>query len=346
MVLPLTNAQQAAHVAEQLLAEVRRVCHIGPHELVVTGSVGIALYPVDGGDFETLAQRADAAMFRAKDMGRDHYSFFSADMQAQSSRVLRIENALRSAVVLNQLALHYQPQIRLSDRKLVGVEALLRWQHPELGAISPGEFIPVAESSGQILGIGQWVLRNALAQMRHWRDAGHDGIVVAVNLSMVQFRHPGLVEMVRQALDESGVPPSALELELTESIAMDAPERVIAIVQQLCDLGVQLSIDDFGTGYSSFSYIQRLRVHKLKIDQSFVRHIDGDNGNGLHIVRAIVGLAQSLGLESIAEGVETRAQLDALAAAGCNTGQGYYFSRPVPAEQITPLLQAAVLTIP
>jgi len=343
VVLPLTDGQQAAHVAEKMLAEVRRVCHIGAHELVVTGSVGIALYPEDGGDFETLAQRADAAMFRAKDMGRDHYSFFSADMQAQSSRVLRIENALRSAIVLNQLTLHYQPQIRLSDGKLVGVEALLRWNHPELGAVSPGEFIPVAESSGQILGIGQWVLRNALAQMRHWRDAGHGGITVAVNLSMVQFRHPGLVDMVRDALAGSGVPASVLELELTESIAMDAPERVIAIVQQLCDLGVQLSIDDFGTGYSSFSYIQRLRVHKLKVDQSFVRHIGGEDGNGLHIVRAIVGLAQSLGLESIAEGVETPAQAQALAGIGCETGQGYHFSRPVPAEQIAPWLERPVL---
>lgn len=346
VVLPLTNAQQAAHVAEQLLAEVRRVCHIGPHELVVTGSVGIALYPEDGKDFETLAQRADAAMFRAKDMGRDHYSFFSADMQAQSAHVLQLENALRSAIVLNQLALHYQPQVRFSDQKLVGVEALLRWRHPELGAVSPAEFIPVAENSGQILGIGQWVLRNALAQMKQWRDAGHLDIVVAVNLSMVQFRHPGLVEMVRQALEESGVPPHALELELTESIAMDAPERVIAIVQRLCDLGVQLSIDDFGTGYSSFSYIQRLRVHKLKIDQSFVRHMGSGDGSGLHIVKAIVGLAHSLGLESIAEGVETQGQWDALAGMGCNTGQGYFFSRPVPADQITPLLGAPMVVTP
>ena len=346
VVLPLTDGQQAAHVAEQMLAEVRRVCLIGPHELVVTGSVGIALYPEDGGDFETLAQRADAAMFRAKDMGRDHYSFFSADMQAQSSRLLRIENALRSAIVLNQLALHYQPQIRLSDRKLVGLEALLRWSHPELGAVGPGEFIPVAESSGQILGIGQWVLRNALAQMRRWRDAGHVDITVAVNLSMVQFRHPGLVDMVREAIAESGVPAAALELELTESIAMDAPERVIAVVQQLCDLGVQLSIDDFGTGYSSFSYIQRLRVHKLKIDQSFVRPIDSDQGNGLHIVHAIVGLARSQGLESIAEGVETQAQAQALASIGFDTAQGYHFSRPVPADQITPMLGASAAVLP
>jgi len=346
VVLPLTDGQQAAHVAEQMLAEVRRVCHIGPHELVVTGSVGIALYPEDGGDFETLAQRADAAMFRAKDMGRDHYSFFSADMQAQSSRLLRIENALRSAIVLNQLALHYQPQIRLSDRKLVGLEALLRWSHPELGAVGPGEFIPVAESSGQILGIGQWVLRNALAQMRRWRDAGHVDITVAVNLSMVQFRHPGLVDMVREAIAESGVPAAALELELTESIAMDAPERVIAVVQQLCDLGVQLSIDDFGTGYSSFSYIQRLRVHKLKIDQSFVRPIDSDHGNGLHIVHAIVGLARSLGLESIAEGVETQVQAQALTSIGCDTAQGYHFSRPVPADQITPMLGVSAAVLP
>ena len=248
-----------------------------------------------GGDFETLAQRADAAMFRSKESGRDTYRLFSADTQARSLRVLQIENALRSALVLGQWALRYQPQIRLKDRRLVGVEALLRWTHPELGAVSPAEFVPVAESSGQILGIGEWVLRTALAQARQWRDAGHTELVVAVNLSMVQFRHPGLVDMVGRALADSNVPPQMLELELTESIAMDAPEQVIAIVRQLYDLGVQLSIDDFGTGYSSFSYIQRLKVHKLKIDQASVRHL-GEDPSAPHIVRAIIGLTQSLGL--------------------------------------------------
>lgn len=337
IVLPLADAQHAAHVAESLQSEVRRVCRLGHHELVVTSSIGIALYPEDGHEFETLAQCADAAMFRAKETGRDSYRFFSTDMQAHSLRVLQIENALRSAVVQDQLALHYQPQIRLRDRRLVGVEALLRWNHPDLGAVSPAEFIPVAESSGQILGIGEWVLRTALDQARKWRAAGHTGFTVAVNLSMVQFRHPGLVEMVRQALADSGVPPQMLELELTESIAMDAPEKVIAIVQQLFDLGVQLSIDDFGTGYSSFSYIQRLRVHKLKIDQSFVRHL-GEDPSAQHIVHAIIGLAQSLALEAIAEGVETAQQSAILLSLGCDTGQGYYFSRPVPAAQLDGLL--------
>ncbi|MCE1193001.1 MAG: EAL domain-containing protein [Acidovorax sp.] len=339
IVLPLTDAQHAAHVAEKLQAEVRQVCRLGRHELVVTSSVGIALYPEDGREFETLAQRADAAMFRAKETGRDTYRFFSADMQAHSLRVLQIENALRSAVVQNQLALHYQPQVRLKDGKLTGVEALLRWNHPELGAVSPAEFVPVAESSGQILGIGEWVLRTALAQARTWLQAGRADFTVAVNLSMAQFRHPGLVDMVREALQESGVPAQVLELELTESIAMDAPEKVIAIVQQLFDLGVQLSIDDFGTGYSSFSYIQRLRVHKLKIDQSFVRHL-GQDASAQHIVRAIIGLAQSLELEAIAEGVETAVQCETLRALGCQTGQGYYFSRPVPAQELAPWMAA------
>ncbi len=337
IVLPLTDTQQAAHVADELQAQIRRICKLEHHELVVTSSIGIAMYPEDGGDFETLAQRADAAMFRAKESGRDTSRFFSADMQARSLRVLQIENALRSALVLGQLTLHYQPQIRLKDRQLVGVEALLRWTHPELGAVSPAEFIPVAESSGQILRMGEWVLRTALSQARRWRDAGHTGLVVAVNLSMVQFRHPGLVDMVSRALADSEVPPQMLELELTESIAMDAPEQVIAIVQQLYDLGVQLSIDDFGTGYSSFSYIQRLKVHKLKIDQSFVRHL-GDDPSAPHIVRAIIGLAQSLGLETIAEGVETAAQRDVLWELGCYTGQGYHFSRPVPAADLEGLL--------
>ena len=229
--------------------------------------------------------------------------------------------------------------MRLKDGKLTGVEALLRWNHPELGAVSPAEFVPVAESSGQILGIGEWVLRTALAQARTWWQAGRVDFTVAVNLSMAQFRHPGLVDMVREALQESGVPAQVLELELTESIAMDAPEKVIAIVQQLFDLGVQLSIDDFGTGYSSFSYIQRLRVHKLKIDQSFVRHL-GQDASAQHIVRAIIGLAQSLELEAIAEGVETAVQCETLRALGCQTGQGYYFSRPVPAQELAPWMAA------
>ena len=338
IVLPLTDAQQAAHVAEKLQLEVRRVCKLGGQELVITSSIGIAVYPEDGHEFEILAQRADAAMFRAKETGRDSYRFFSSDMQARSLRVLQIENALRSAVVLNQLALHYQPQISLRDGTLVGVEALLRWQHPELGAINPGEVIPIAKSSGQILGIGEWVLRTALAQARAWAAAGHGGITVAVNLSMVQFRHPGLVEMVQQALADSGVSPRMLELELTESIAMDDPEKVIAIVGQLCDLGVRLSIDYFGTGYSSFSYIQRLRVHKLKIDQSFVRHL-ADDVSARHIVRAIIGLAQSLTLETIADGVETAEQRQVLQTLGCDTGQGYHFSRPVPPAQLETFLR-------
>ncbi|WP_139019418.1 EAL domain-containing protein [Acidovorax sp. NO-1] len=338
IVLPLTDAQQAAHVAEKLQLEVRRACNLGGQELVVTSSIGIAVYPEDGHEFEILAQRADAAMFRAKETGRDCYQFFSSDMQDRSLRMLHIENALRSAVVLNQLALHYQPQISLRDGKLVGVEALLRWQHPELGTINPAEFIPVAESSGQILGIGEWVLRTALTQARDWAAAGHRDITVAVNLSMVQFRHAGLVEMVEQALAESGVPPRMLELELTESIAMDDPEKVIAIVGRLCDLGVRLSIDDFGTGYSSFSYIQRLRVHTLKIDQSFVRDL-AEDGSAQHIVRAIIGLAQSLALETIAEGVETAEQQKVLQTLGCDTGQGYHFSRPVPPAQLESFLR-------
>lgn len=331
IVLPLTDAQQAAHVADELQAQVRRICKLEHNELVVTSSIGIAMYPEDGGDFETLAQRADAAMFRSKESGRDTYRLFSADTQARSLRVLQIENALRSALVLGQLTLHYQPQIRLKVRRLVGVEALLRWTHPELGAVSPAEFIPVAESSGQILGIGEWVLRPALAQARQWRDAGHTELVVAVNLSMVQFRHPGLVDMVGRALADSGVPSQMLELELTESIAMDAPEQVIAIVRQLCDLGVQLSIDDFGTGYSSFSYIQRLKVHKLKIDQSFVRDLDND-ANDRAIVSAIIRMAQALGMQTTAEGVETDGQLEFLRSQGCDEGQGYLFSRPLAAD--------------
>lgn len=334
--LPLTTAQDAAHMAELLQTELRKSCQLAGHSLVVTSSIGIALYPDDGRDLETLARHAEVAMLKAKEMGRNHSCFFSPDMQAHSSRVLRIENGLRTAIAQGQMAVHFQPQWCLHDRRMVGAEALLRWTHPELGTVSPGEFISVAEGSGQIIAIGRWVLDTALAQLRRWQDAGHADLTLAVNLSLAQFRHPDLVASVEGALQRAGVAAHALELELTESIAMHEPEKAIAVVQQLADMGVQLSLDDFGTGYSSFSYLQRLRVHRLKIDQSFVRNID--NVRGLSIVRAIVDMSRSLGLTTIAEGVETAGQFAALQGLSCDMAQGYYLSYPLSVAEFDALL--------
>ncbi|MEO8407349.1 MAG: EAL domain-containing protein, partial [Oxalobacteraceae bacterium] len=339
LVLPDTDADGAAHIATKLLETVVQPYQIEQHELTITSSIGVAMYPGDGVDFESLSKCADIAMYRAKQEGRNGFCFFTAEMQARSMRTLQLENALRRALERNQLSLHYQPQVALHNDKIIGVEALLRWQHPELGMISPAEFIPIAEDSGQILQLGEWVLRTAARQCRAWMASMPVPLTMAVNLSAVQFRHPHLPELVIQILEQEGLPPSCLELELTESAAMDNPQAAIVIMDRLHAGGIRMSIDDFGTGYSSLSYLKRFQVYKLKIDQSFVRDIGADPENET-IVGAIISMAHSLGLQTIAEGVETAEQLAFLRQQGCDEVQGYYFSKPLPAEQIEALLRA------
>ncbi|HEY6611757.1 MAG TPA: EAL domain-containing protein [Pseudomonas sp.] len=332
-VLPYTDAKGAAHFAERLKALLTSPCLVEEHSLVVTSSIGIAVFPDDGSDFDTLSQRADIAMHRVKQEGRNGYRFFTAEMQSRSARILQLESALRQALASRELHLCFQPQVALADGRLVGAEALLRWTHPQLGVISPAEFIPIAEGSGLILPIGEWVLRSAARQMKHWLDQGYpQPMTVAVNLSMAQFRHPGLIKLVADVLQETGLPAHCLELELTESVAMHDPAAAIEVVQHLRALGVLLSIDDFGTGYSSLSYLKQFEVHKLKVDQSFVRHISED-GHDQSIVRAILGMARSLGMLTIAEGVETAAQLAELERLGCDEVQGYLLGRPLPAAE-------------
>lgn len=332
LVLPGTDTVGAAHVAEKLLEATAYSYQIEQHELNVTSSIGIAMFPDDGNDFESLFKCADVAMYRAKHDGRNTYRFYTQEMQIHSARTLQLENALRHALGLNQLQLHYQPQVSLQDGRIIGAEALLRWQHPELGTVSPAEFIPIAESSGQILKIGEWVLRNAVHQLKIWMNSGLKPMVIAVNLSAVQFRHPHLPELVTHILEEAKLPPKYLELELTEGVAMDDPLRAIAVMDDLHARGIRMSIDDFGTGYSSLSYLKRFQIYKLKIDQSFVRDITEDPEDKA-IVTAIISLANSLGMQTIAEGVETSEQLAFLRLHGCNEVQGYYFSKPLPADQ-------------
>jgi EAL domain-containing protein (putative c-di-GMP-specific phosphodiesterase class I) len=272
-------------------------------------------------------------MYRAKRDGRNAYRFFTSEMQAQSARALQLENALRRALERQQLSLHYQPQLALEadgEARIVGAEALLRWQHPELGWVSPAEFIPIAEATGLILPIGEWVLREALSQLSRWDDAGLPELTMAVNLSAVQFRHDGLPELVGRLLAELGMAPGRLELELTEGAAMDNPAVAITVMNELHARGVRLSIDDFGTGYSSLSYLKKFRVSKLKIDQSFVRDLTED-AEDRAIVDAVIRMAGALGLETLAEGVETEGQLAFLRRQGCQAVQGYLFSRPLPA---------------
>ncbi len=332
LLLPGTDAAGAAHVAQKLVQLTQEPHQIERHELTITPSIGIALFPEDGADFDGLAKCADAAMYRAKQGGRNCFRFHTAEIQAQSARALLLENALRRAIVRGQLQLHYQPQMSLRGDKIVGAEALLRWQHPELGRVSPAEFIPIAESCGLITSIGEWVLRTAMEQMKAWLNAGINPITMAVNLSTVQFRQQNLPELVTRILDEAGVAPECLELELTESVAADDPDGAVAVMNALCERGVRMSIDDFGTGYSSLSYLKRFKVYKLKIDQSFVRGVM-DDPEDRAIVAAIVNLASSLGLQTIAEGVETLEQMEFLRQAGCDEIQGYWLSRPLTAEQ-------------
>ena len=332
LLLPGANAQGAARVAAKMQEAARQPVQVGRHELCVAPSMGIALFPEHGSDFETLIQSADTAMYRAKADGRNVFRFFTPQMQAESARALQLTNALRRALERGQLSLHYQPQVSIATGAVCSVEALLRWSHPELGAIEPAEFIPIAEDSGQILQIGEWVLRTALAQLRAWHVAGLPRLTMAVNLSAVQFRQPQLLELVDRLLAESGMPAHMLELELTENVAVDDPHAAIATMDQLHAKGVRLSMDDFGTGYSSLNHLKRFRIYRLKIDRSFVRDLDHD-GNDRAIVSAIIRMAQALGMRTTAEGVETADQLAFLREQGCDEAQGYYFSRPLAAAQ-------------
>ena len=341
LVLPDTSTDRAAELAGRLLTAVAQPFQIEPYELTTTLSVGIATYPADGDSFDTLYQRADAAMYRAKQNGRNRYGFFTADLEARTARALQIENALRRALERNQFELHYQPQVSLTTRRVVGAEALLRWRHPELGMVSPAEFIPVAESSGMIVAIGEWVLATAVHDAKRWLDLQLPLLTISVNLSAVQFRHPQLPEMVTRCLQQAGLPARRLELELTEGAAVDDPTAALAMMDQLHDRGVRLSMDDFGTGYSSLSYLKRFQIYKLKIDQSFVRDLE-DDPNDRAIVSAIIRMAQALGMQTTAEGVETEGQLEFLRAQGCDEGQGYLFSRPLPADAFEQYLRTHI----
>jgi diguanylate cyclase (GGDEF)-like protein/PAS domain S-box-containing protein len=330
-ILPSTSVHGVAHVVEKLFETITKPFSIEQNELIVTASIGIAIYPIDGADPETLLKNADTAMYQAKQNGRNNYRFFTKAMQETLARNIQLTNALRHALEKDQLHVVYQPQVAITDAHIIGAEALLRWNHPELGAISPAEFIPLAEESGLILPIGEWVLRTAVTQAKGWIDSGFPPIIVAVNLSAVQFRHPHLPELVTTILEDIGLPPEYLELELTEAVAMHDPKSAYAIMDNLHDRGIRMSIDDFGTGYSSLSYLKKFKVYKLKIDQSFIRDISTDPEDKA-IVNAVISMAHSLGLKAIAEGVETVEQLKYLREQGCDEVQGYYFSKPLNSE--------------
>lgn len=319
-------------ISEKILERLADYFEIEGHELSISISIGVAVYPDDADDFDTLLKKADTAMYNAKEAGRNTYRFFTDQMNVNALESLHLRGNLRRALERNEFSLHYQPQISLASGGIIGAEALIRWNHPELGMIAPGRFIPIAEESGLIVQIGEWVLREACRQAAAWQQAGLPELLIAVNLSAVQFRRGDLERSVTQALTESGCDPTLLELELTESILIQNPENVLQTVKRLKALGVKFSVDDFGTGYSSLAYLKRFAVDKLKIDQSFIRDLTNEPENAA-IVRAIVQMARSLNLKTIAEGVEDEQALAFLRLHHCDEAQGYYFARPLPADE-------------
>jgi diguanylate cyclase (GGDEF)-like protein/PAS domain S-box-containing protein len=342
----LLHADDASALATRIMEQLQLPFMIRGQEISTSASMGVAIFPDDGGELETLRKKADVAMYQAKEMGRNTYRFFDATMNVEAAEHLRLRNGLRRALETQAFELHYQPQIDLNTGAVVGVEALLRWHHPELGPVSPVRFIPVAEDSGLIVPIGAWVLSQACRQAMAWQRAGLPALTVAVNLSAVQFKRGDVEQSVLRALEESGLSPTRLELELTESILIQNAEAVLASVQRLKQQGVTLSIDDFGTGYSSLSYLKRFDIDKLKIDQSFVRDL-GTDPDDAAIVRAVIQMAHSLSLKTIAEGVETAEMAACLRDFGCDEAQGYHFARPMPAKELEIFLrQAATRPVP
>jgi diguanylate cyclase (GGDEF)-like protein/PAS domain S-box-containing protein len=328
----------ATDVARKILASVARPYTIEGHELSVTPSLGISLFPQDGGDFETLLKHADTAMYQAKESGRNAYQFFASEMNVVALERLVLENSLRQGLERGEFVLYYQAQVDANSGRIVGAEALIRWRHPQIGMISPGKFISVAESTGLIVPIGEWVLREACRQNRAWQLAGLTPICVAVNISAPQFRGGRLEDSVREVLAATGLDPACLELELTEGTVMSDADATVGTLRRLSTLGVKLAIDDFGTGYSSLSYLKRFPIDKLKIDQSFVRDIVTDPDDWA-IATAVISMGHSLRLRVIAEGVERAEQLEMLRRQGCDEVQGYYFSVPLPAGEFAVLLQ-------
>lgn len=333
----VSQEEDISRVAHKILAAIAKPAMIESHQLTVTCSIGISLFPRDGEDPSTLLKNADAAMYKAKEQGRNSIQYYTAEINSRVFQRLMLENSLRAALERNEFALHYQPQVSLLNGQVIGMEALLRWQHAELGMISPVNFIPLAEDTGLITPIGAWVLRTACKQTKAWHDAGLPPVRIAVNISGRQFRE-NIPQLVEQVLAESGLPPQYLELEITESVAMQHAETTEQTLGVLRDMGVRLSIDDFGTGYSSLSYLKRFPINKLKLDQSFVRDIISDPDDAA-ISSAIIALAHGMKLEVIAEGVETESQLSFLRSHGCDAIQGYYFSRPVAPDQMEQLLR-------
>ncbi|WP_375740895.1 phosphodiesterase DibA [Pseudomonas boanensis] len=327
------SADQAADFAQRVLFALRQPFRIEDHELFISASLGISLFPTDAENVEQIMRNADSALFKAKSNGRETFAFYSLELTNQARQRVEMVAALRHALEQGELRVHYQPIQRLTDNRLIGLEALVRWQHPERGLVPPGEFLPIAEETGLIASIDLWVLEQTCRQMQTWLGQGRELTFVAVNLSCRLFSRAGLSQEIARVLADTGLAPAHLELEITESAVMADPDSARELLERLRELGVRLAIDDFGTGYSSLQRLKRLPVQKLKIDQSFVRGLPADKDDAA-IARAVNALGHNLGLVVLAEGIETPQQLDFLQQIGCDYGQGYLFSRPLPPEDI------------
>jgi diguanylate cyclase (GGDEF)-like protein len=334
----IMEVQDAAVVAQKILDTLSQPFNLHGHEVFISVSVGITLYPTDDESADNLLRNADSAMYRAKEYGRNNYQFYVADMNVKARARLMLESSLRRALDRGEFTLYYQPRVDLFSGRVIGAEALLRWRHPEMGLVPPVEFIPILEETGMIIPVGDWVLRQASQQNRAWQDMGLPPIRMAVNLSVRQFIQKDLAESVLRILEQVGLSPEYMELEITEDLLLEHNQTNIITLTKLRNQGIHISIDDFGTGYSSLSYLKRLPIDTLKIDQSFVRDIDTDPDNKA-IASAIIAMANSLHLNVLAEGVETDEQLAFLRAQGCNEIQGFSFSHPLPAEEFERLLR-------
>ncbi len=326
-------------MAEKILHDIAKPFRLDHTEVVISASIGISAFPNDGSDAATLLKNADTAMYRAKENGRNNFQFYTVEMNTRALERLSLESAMRKALERDEFLLHYQPQVSLATGRIVGCEALVRWNHPEQGLVPPGTFIPVAEDSGLIVPLGEWVMNAACRQQVQWLEQGLPPVRVSVNLSGRQLMRHDLVKMVKGALDQTGIDPQFLELELTESMIMEHVKETIETLHALRNMGVQLSIDDFGTGYSSMAYLKRFPINKLKIDQSFVRDLATDPDDAA-IVSATLAMGHNLNLTVNAEGVESEQQLAFLKAHGCDEIQGYFFCRPVPAAELGELLRS------
>jgi diguanylate cyclase (GGDEF)-like protein len=338
MIENFTAPRDAIVVAQKVLVGMAKPFFVDGQEFLVSASIGISTFPDDGADAETLLKNADIAMYRAKDLGRNNYQFYSAQMNKHTFERLAMESSLRRAVERNEFLLHYQPKLDLRTGAIAGVEALVRWQHPDWGMVSPAQFIPLAEETGLIVQIGEWVLRTACEQSRKWREEGIPALRIAVNLSARQFAQKTLLRDVGRIIAESGLTPESLELEITESLVMHNPEQATQTLEELKAMGISLSIDDFGTGYSSLSYLKRFPLDCVKIDRSFIKDIPVD-ADDMAITKGVIALGHSLRLKVVAEGVETAEQLDFLRANDCDELQGFFFSKPLPSEEVTTFLK-------